>query len=369
MFLGFATAPVNLLVVVLARSRATAVARWERRRLEWFLGIDAAEPAPGRAVRYLAIRTAVGLFGGFVLVWLFYGLYWGLVIAYRLVAGDGTGLADDWAEFAWTGLIGVVLLYVEVQGIIGVVALEAKVAHRWLGPSEAELLRRRVEELSASRAGIVAAVDAERRRIERDLHDGVQQRLVALGVLLGRARRNPGAAADLLAQAHEESRHVLEDLREVAWRVYPAALDSLGLAEALEAVADRSPVPVRLRCAVADVPPQVATAVYFVVCEAVTNAAKHSGATMVDVEITADDGAVRVSVTDDGAGGADPAGGGLAGLSRRVLALDGGFAVSSPAGGPTVITAVVPRAGVAPDGAPAGGVPSGRAPAGEVPCA
>jgi signal transduction histidine kinase len=209
-------------------------------------------------------------------------------------------------------------------------------------------------------------VDAERRRIERDLHDGVQQRLVALGVLLGRARRNPDAAADLLAQAHEESRHVLEDLREVAWRVYPAALDSLGLAEALEAVADRSAVPVRLRCELPHAPPGVATAVYFLVCEAVTNAAKHSGATMIRVDVTREDspgtgGAVRVEVADDGAGGADPAGGGLAGLSRRVLALDGGFAVSSPVGGPTVITARIPLDGGPPaaDGAGVGGVGAG----------
>ncbi|WP_447006015.1 sensor histidine kinase [Saccharothrix isguenensis] len=135
---------------------------------------------------------------------------------------------------------------------------------------------------------------------------------------------------------------MLEDLREVAWRVYPTALDSLGLVEALEAVADRSTIPVRVRCAPLDISPRAQTAAYFVICEAVTNAAKHSGATMIDVDITGHGGAVRVRIADDGVGGADPAGGGLAGLSRRVLALDGSFDVSSPAGGPTVITAEVP---------------------------
>ncbi len=345
LLLGFGSALVDLLVVVFARRAAVAVAGWERRRLRRFLRIDSAEPTRAQAVRYLAVRAPVGLFGGFVLAWLFYGLAMGAIVAYRLVAGGPAGgldRSDDWTAFLWTGLIGLVLLYIEVQGIIGVVALEGKVARRWLGPSEAEQLRLRIDELAESRAGIVAAVDAERRRIERDLHDGVQQRLVALGMLLGRARRNPDRADALLAQAHEESRHVLEDLREVAWRVYPAALDSLGLVEALEAVADRSSIPVRIRCAPFAAPPQVETAVYFVVCEAVTNAAKHSGATMISVDIGEEARAVRVRVADDGVGGADPAGGGLAGLSRRVLALDGAFDVTSPAGGPTVITAEVP---------------------------
>ncbi|MFJ6676056.1 histidine kinase [Actinosynnema sp. NPDC091369] len=345
LLLGFATALVDLVVVVFTRKAAVAVAGLERRRLRAFLDIDSAEPTREQAVRYLAVRSAVGLFGGFVLAWLFYGLVMAAIVAYRLVMGGPTsGLdpSDNWTDFLWTGVIGLVLLYIEVQGIIGVVALEGKVARRWLGPSEAELLRLRIDELAASRAGIVAAVDAERRRIERDLHDGVQQRLVALGMLLGRARRNPDHADTLLAQAHEESRHVLEDLREVAWRVYPAALDSLGLVEALEAVADRSAIPVRIRCAPLTAAPQVETAVYFVVCEAVTNAAKHSGATMIGVDVTEEEGAVRVRIADDGVGGADSAGGGLAGLSRRVLALDGAFDVTSPAGGPTVITAEVP---------------------------
>ncbi|MGM1064277.1 sensor histidine kinase [Saccharothrix sp. Mg75] len=336
---------MNVLVVAFARKWARPVAEAERRRLSWAFGFDTAEPDHDRATRYLAVRWLVGLFGGVVVAWLYYGLAMAGIIAHRLVVGD-TGpelnADDDLVEYLWTALVGVVLLYIEVQGIIGVVALEQRVAHRFLGPSEAELLRRRVDELAASRAGIVAAVDAERRRIERDLHDGVQQRLVALGMLLGRARRNPDRAADLLAQAHEESRHVLEDLREVAWRVYPAALDSLGLAEALEAVADRSAIPVRIACPALTAAPQVETAVYFVVCEAVTNAAKHSGATMIDVDISEDGGAVRVRVVDDGAGGADPAGGGLAGLSRRVLALDGRFSVTSPAGGPTAVEASIP---------------------------
>ncbi|WP_211346931.1 sensor histidine kinase [Saccharothrix australiensis] len=344
LLLGLVSGPVGLLVVVFARSAAPRFAALERRRIGVLLGIDSAAPTPPRAVRYLAVRAAVGLFGGFVLGWLFYGIAVAVIAGHRIaVRGlDGIDWQDDVVTLLWTTAVGGVLLYLEVQGIKGVVALEAGVARRYLGPSEAELLHRRIDELAASRAGIVAAVDAERRRIERDLHDGVQQRLVALGMLLGRARRHPEHAEDLLRQAHDESRHVLDDLREVAWRVYPAALDALGLADALEAVADRSSIPVKIRCAPPPAPAPVETAVYFVVSEAVTNAAKHSGATMIDVDITGDGGAVRVRVEDDGVGGADPAGGGLAGLSRRVLALDGRFGVDSPAGGPTVITAEMP---------------------------
>ncbi|MFI9812363.1 sensor histidine kinase [Saccharothrix variisporea] len=344
LLLGFATGIGGLLVVVFARPLATRYADLERWRIRRFLDVDSAVPTRSQAVKYLAVRAPVGLFGGFVLAWLFYGVALGVIAGSRIVRNglDGIEWHDDVVATLWTALIGGVLLYIEVQGIRGVVALEGGVARRYLGPSEAELLRRRIEELSLSRAGIVAAVDAERRRIERDLHDGVQQRLVALGMLLGRARRHPEHADDLVRQAHDESQRVLEDLREVAWRVYPAALDALGLAEALEAVADRSSIPVTIHCGRFRVGSEVETAAYFVVSEAVTNAVKHSGATMIRVDITDDEDAVRVRVEDDGRGGADPAGGGLAGLSRRVRALDGTFAVHSPAGGPTVITAEVP---------------------------
>ncbi|MEV0677920.1 histidine kinase [Actinosynnema sp. NPDC050436] len=344
LLLGLGTGLAALLVVPVFRSAGPWFAELERRRVHRFLGVETADPTRARAVRYVLVRAPVGLLGGFVLAWLFYGLVLGAIAVQRLVVNglDGIDLYDDVAAALWTALIGGVLLYVEIQGIRGVVALEARVARRCLGPSEAELLRLRIDELAESRAGIVDAVDAERRRIERDLHDGVQQRLVALGMLLGRARRHPEHADELLRQAHEESRHVLEDLRDVAWRVYPAALDSLGLADALEAVADRSPIPVEVHCGQDDFSANVRTAVYFVVSEAVTNAVKHSGATMVVVDIRGDGAEVRVRVEDDGAGGADPAGGGLAGLARRVAALDGRFAVRSPAGGPTVVSAEFP---------------------------
>ena len=341
LLLGFFGALVELPALGFSDRVVAWFARLERRRLLVFLGVDSAEPLERQARRFLAMRALVGLLGGVVVAWLFYGLYWAAVIAWRLATGE-LDLSNA-AELGWTALAGVVLLFVEVQGILGVVALERRVAHRFLGVSERELLRQRIEQLAASRAGVVEAVDAERRRIERDLHDGVQQRLVALGMLLGRARRNPAKADELLRQAHDESARVLEDLREVAWRVYPAALDSLGLAEALTAVADRSAVPVRIDMRLdGEVAAPVETAAYFVVCEAVTNAAKHSGASGVAVVVRRDEGVVRVRVEDDGRGGADPDGVGLAGLARRVAALDGRFAVESPVGGPTVVEAELP---------------------------
>ncbi|HEX6342622.1 sensor histidine kinase [Umezawaea sp.] len=344
LLLGFCCAVVELPLLAVAWASGGVVARLaelERRRLLVFLGVDSAEPLDRQALRFVVVRALVGLLGGVVLAWLCYGLYWAAVIAWRLATGE-LG-PSSLVEVGWTALIGVVLLFVEVRGILGVVALERAVAHRFLGPGERELLQRRVEQLALSRAGVVEAVDAERRRIERDLHDGVQQRLVALGMLLGRARRNPAKADELLRQAHEESALVLEDLREVAWRVYPTALDSLGLGEALAAVADRSAVPVRFTVDLdGEVAAAVGTAAYFVVCEAVTNAAKHSGASGITVEVRRDEGVVSVLVRDDGRGGADPDGGGLAGLARRVAALDGRFGVSSPVGGPTSITAELP---------------------------
>lgn len=192
---------------------------------------------------------------------------------------------------------------------------------------------------------MVDVVDGERRRIERDLHDGVQQRLVALGMLLGRARRTSDEplARALLAQAHDETARVLADLREVVWRVYPAALDQDGLVVAVRALAERSAVPVLVGAELSgEPPPSTGRAAYFVVSEALTNTIRHAKASEVEVQLRQCGDELVVRVIDDGCGGADPDGGGLSGLARRVSALDGSLTVRSPAGGPTEITAVLP---------------------------
>ncbi|MFB8083020.1 sensor histidine kinase [Streptomyces sp. NPDC056013] len=301
------------------------------------------EASDRKVLRYLAVRSSTGLLCAVVIALLVFGAVLAGILAYG--AGRGT---LEWDELLTQVLLGGVLLFLDVQGLFSLAALDARTARACFGPSEGELLRRRIDELAASRAAVVEAVDAERRRIERDLHDGLQQRLVALAMLLGRARRGrrPEQADALLLQAHQEAQGMLTELREVAWRVYPSALDSLGLEEAIGGVAERSGIPLRTRYEVAaPLPRPVETAAYFVVSESVTNAAKHSSASEIAVTVALDGARLTVRVEDDGTGGAsENDGSGLTGLRSRVAALDGVLHVHSPLGGPTTITAELPCA-------------------------
>ncbi|MDK0518072.1 sensor histidine kinase [Streptomyces sp. ML-6] len=314
----------------------------ERGRRGFFFGdrFPTRRASDPEVLRHLAVRTWAGVLTGAVLALLAYGVVLAVVLAARLPHSSSGPLA-----LLAQALLGGLLLFLGLQGLVSLCALDARQAREHFGPSERELLELRVAELAASRAEVLRAVDAERRRIERDLHDGVQQRLVALAMLLGRARRNrtPEQAAALLRQAHEEAGEVLTELREVAWRVYPSALDELGLEEALTGVAQRCAIPLHIAFDVPlPLPRPVETAAYFVVSEAVTNAAKHSGATHIRVSVSSDGLGVSVRVRDDGTGGADPSGSGLAGLRGRVNALDGRLSVDSPSGGPTTIVAELP---------------------------
>ncbi|MEU4064748.1 sensor histidine kinase [Streptomyces wedmorensis] len=339
------TRPYALEILVAGARRLTALERGRRRVFFGDRFPDAYETSGRRRLRYLAVRGWTGLVCGIVLGLLAFGV----VLAGLLARGLARGTLG-WEELLTQLLLGGVLLFLDVQGLYALAALDARLARECFGPSEGELLRRRIDELAVSRAAVVQAVDAERRRIERDLHDGVQQRLVALAMLLGRARRSrdrdPGQANALLEQAHREAREVLSELRDVAWRVYPSALDALGLEEALDGVAQRCAVPLRVRYEAGDepLPRPVETAAYFVVSEAVTNAAKHSSASAVAVRVSRDGPLLTVRVEDDGTGGADPAGGGLTGLRSRVAALDGVLRIDSPLGGPTTLVAELPCA-------------------------
>jgi signal transduction histidine kinase len=244
-------------------------------------------------------------------------------------------------------VLGVALLLVAPRAAGIVTRIDVRAASALLGPND---LQRRVQVLTESRADVLDAADAERRRIERDLHDGAQQRLVSLIMNLGLARASmtdlPDAASRVIAEAHEEAKEALAELRTLARGLHPAILEDRGLDAALSGIAARAPLPVRL-CA--DVPvrasPTVEAVAYFVVSEALANIAKHAGASRAEIEVRCQRSMLSVIITDDGAGGADPSRGtGLLGLAQRVRSVDGTLTVSSPVGGPTIITAELPCA-------------------------
>jgi signal transduction histidine kinase len=223
-----------------------------------------------------------------------------------------------------------------------------------LAPREAELDERLVE-VTRSRARLVDAFELERRRIERDLHDGAQQRLVALTVSLGLARLDlapDSAAAEQVGTAHEQAKEVLTELRELIRGVHPQVLTDRGLPAAVSDAAGRSPVQVAVDVALPRrLPAAVEVAAYFAVCEALANIAKHSRASRASVRGRLVDGVLVVEVQDDGVGGADPAAGsGLTGLADRISVVDGRLLLSSPDGGPTLIRVEIPCAQTVPSG-------------------
>lgn len=234
--------------------------------------------------------------------------------------------------------------------------LDAVAAAALLGPNRARELERRVEDLAESRAGVLDAADLERRRIERDLHDGAQQRLVALAMNLGIARATlpdlPPEAKAVIDEAHREAKEAIEELNSLVRGLHPAVLEDRGLDAALSGIAARAPFPVELTVDIAARPGATVEAVaYFVVSETLANVAKHAGADHCRVHVVrgpvpggpGGGDLLRITVTDDGVGGADPARGtGLVGLRKRVGSVDGTIMIESPLGGPTVITVELP---------------------------
>ncbi|WP_146607806.1 sensor histidine kinase [Spongiactinospora gelatinilytica] len=217
-----------------------------------------------------------------------------------------------------------------------------------LGPTERSRLARRVRHLAESRTETVDSQAAQLRGIERDLHDGAQARLVAIGMTLGAADHlldsDPAAAEALIAKAREASAAALAELRRLVRGIRPPVLAERGLPGALRALAVDSPLDVRLDGDLPEgVPAPIESAVYFAVSELLTNAARHGGAARATVALSHDDAGLTVAVTDDGRGGADPAkGSGLRGIRRRIAAFDGTLALDSPRGGPTTATVSVP---------------------------
>ncbi|WP_107656247.1 sensor histidine kinase [Nocardia suismassiliense] len=356
LLLGVVTVPVDLVAALgsLASPQcARSAVGLQRRRLALFGVTLRGTPGGYRAAGYLAVRALIGMLTG--VIGLLLGL--GLVIAVSLVVGAATGAAVpifdanepgqvNWSTVAALALPGVVLCYLAVQGLAGIVGVETRAWNAFARPSSGALAQR-VDELTTTRADIVDAIDEERRRIERDLHDGVQQRVIALSILLARGERESDQQqqAELHRRALAETRHILADLREVSWRIYPAMLARDGLHSALVALADRTPLPTAVHYRLAGRPPRsVESACYFTASEAITNAIKHAAAQRIELTVTEVDSVLIMTVRDDGRGGADPAGLGLAGIASRITALDGVVAIDSPAGGPTTIRVEVPCA-------------------------
>ncbi|MER5640974.1 sensor histidine kinase [Kitasatospora sp. NPDC002227] len=250
----------------------------------------------------------------------------------------------------WLGVTAVSLLIAPVA-----VRVHSDWAHRLLDPQasakqEKARLTKRVEHLTTTRADAVGSQVAELRRIERDLHDGAQARLVAIGMTLGTIEHlletDPASARSLLADARQSSARALQELRDLVRGIHPPVLAERGLADAVRELALDSAVPTEVTVSLPARPePPVESAVYFCVSELLANAAKHSGARQIWVDILFRAGQLRVSVTDDGRGGAMPErGSGLRGIERRLATFDGVFSLSSPQGGPTTITMELPCA-------------------------
>ncbi len=246
----------------------------------------------------------------------------------------------------------VVLLVVTVLYVWGAGSLDRALAPLLLGSSRTAALQDRIHALADARQGAVDAATTERLRIERDLHDGVQPRLVALAMTLGMARSrfdsDPAATRELLDQAHRDAKDSITELRQLARGIHPAILTDRGLDAALSAVAARNAVPTTVDVVLTGRPrPEVEAVLYFAVAEALTNVAKHSGATRCSVTVDQVPGGVRTVVWDDGVGGAGTdghPGGGLSGMRDRVRAAGGTLLTESPVGGPTRVTVELPCA-------------------------
>ncbi len=358
---GLLTVVIAVGVVILAEVPflAAVVAAVERRRLGLVLPQGRGTAAPTlrerlRAGRRLPVSWAeVGyavLLAG--VLWVVDGVVVNLavVVPLTLLLTPLVAPDDDVALFLWTVdpwaqaplVVGLALLWL-VAGLYLVTLLavgQAALTRLLLDPQPARLAAA-VADLRRSRVDLVDAFETERRRIERDLHDGAQQRLVALTMTLGRAEveLEDGPGLDLVQQAHRQAEEALEALRTTVRGIHPRVLADHGLAAAVHEIADRMPVPVRADLRLPGRRPEpVEAAAYFVVSEALTNVVRHADASAAEVAAEVADGVLVVRVGDDGRGGADPAtGSGLAGLALRLEALDGRLTVTSPPGGPTEV--------------------------------
>ena len=308
------------------------------------LRAEFADEARWRDLIYVAIDFPLALFESLIV-----GLAWAgalVLLTLPIWFEPPRVLPPIWLA----SVAGVVLLFVAASLSQGVIALHRQVVRGLLCTSESRELRRQVETLRQSRSAVIDVEASELSRIERDLHDGAQQRLVMLSIDLGLATEridtDPEAAKELVRASQEQAREALAEIRRLVRGIAPSILLDRGLVPAIESITGRGPVRTTIHSELtpgARMPPAVERTAYFVVSEALANIAKHSGATSCDVRVRRDGGNLVVEVSDDGRGGAAmEVGGGLAGLASRVAGVDGRFDVTSPPGGPTLVRATIP---------------------------
>jgi signal transduction histidine kinase len=323
------------------RGRVSDPATW--RDLVWLMGLYPLGTVMG-TVSWSLWGSGLGLLS----LPVYYRFLPGGEAVFVTINGHHYLVVDSFVGALPFALLGLAFCWVAGWTTRGMAFGQAWLARALLGPSQVAELGERVAALTTTRATAADAQTRELRRIERDLHDGAQARLAALGADLGLATEafdsDPAAARALVDRARESAEQALIELRELVRGVSPPILADRGLAGALDALAARAPVQVRLTVETAErAPAAVETAVYFVVAEALANVARHAGATTATVDLRRTGDRVMVRVSDNGRGGADPdAGSGLRGLRERLAALDGTLSVSSPSGGPTVLIAEVP---------------------------
>lgn len=317
-------------------------------RTIWQQSID---PPVWRGVASAAVSTILGL-----IVLSLIGVFASGVagaFAPLFAGGEAVRFAriDVGIPAAWAAPIGILLALLSAAAIIGLALLHGVLTRAILVPSREALLAEEARTSNRQRAGAVRAADVERTRIERDLHDGVQPRLVSVGMTLGMAQQkiddDPEAAKALIAEAHTSTKAAITELRQLARGIHTSVLDDRGLDAALSALAARSPVPAVLDVRLTQRCSQAAeTAAYFVIAESLTNAAKHARATEVRIVVRQRDGGLLwVRIEDNGIGGAVVVpGGGLDGLANRVLGVGGQFRLDSPVGGPTSVEVSIPCA-------------------------
>jgi len=366
---GLAVIGVGLLILVATMIAWRMMASLERLLARRLLGVAITEPFMGRtgtpwerlrdtvrdpvtwkSLVFVVARFPLGIValvflaaaGGTTVVLLFAPL----ITTTTPVTVFGWRMDDPLAALAAVP-VGVVAGIATLHAANGLCWLQGLLARVMLGPATVEL-HRHVEDLRDARARIIAAGDAERRRLERDLHDGAQQRLVALSLTLHVARnrmdKDPEGARELIDRATDEAQCAVRELRELARGIHPALLAERGLGPALEALATRAPIPVDVTgVPEARLPDAVEAALYFSTAEALTNVAKYARAESASVRLSVARGRARLEVEDDGVGGADTDGGtGLRGLRDRVEALDGHLDVISPEGHGTLVVVEIP---------------------------